>query len=625
MAPVATNFASDTGGVTVEMVSYYSERARGGAGLIIVENSVVDYPLGWNGATQLRVDSDRFVPGLFTLTESLHDAGALAAIQINHAGGTANVKTTGGLQPVGPSAIPMGRYKRVPRALTVEEIEVVVRKFADAAVLAKRAGFDAVEIHGGHGYLVHQFMSPLTNKRTDEYGGGLEGRLRFALEVVSRVREAVGPEFPIMFRISADEFVEGGMGLEETKLAAVMLQRAGVDCLHVSAGMPGWSEHPMPEPMSYSEGWRVYLAAEMKKVLDIPVIAVGVIRNPGYADAIIRDGKADFVALGRGLIADPYWPQKAFEGRENEIRRCISCNVGCVWSRIYKGLPIRCTVNPAVGREREFAATGQAIRRKRVLVVGGGPAGIEAACAAASRGHDVTIVERSDRLGGQLRLASILPHKEKLSWFLDYLLGQVKRTGVTVKLETAATGKVVREFAPDVLVVATGAEPLIPDFVSSAGNRAISAHDLLEEGRFPRGKEVIVVGAGMVGCEVAELLATADNSVTVVEKLSEPALDLDPVSRQDLLRRLRDHEVDIRTERELVAVAHDGTVYVKGPNGDETLTADLVVVALGSKPRGFAADGLTDSVIETWTIGDCRQPRRLIHAVREGTLVGRLV
>ena len=349
MPAMATNYAADDGGVTERLVDYYAARAQGGTGLIIVENTNVDYPNGKAGAYQLRIDSDEFIEGLSKLVDSIHSTGCKVGLQINHAGGLANVHQIGA-ERVAPSAFnyPQG----AARQLNDEEIEEIAEKFALAAQRARIAGFDTIEIHGAHGYLISEFMCPVTNLRNDDYGGSLENRMRFPCLVLSKVRQAVGKDYPIIFRFSADEFLPGGNGADTAVPIAQILQQTGADALDVSAGLTitAESRDAVVEPASYSEGWKTYLAELVKKHVSIPVIAVGVIRTPNYADSVIKNGKADFVAIGRGLIADPHWCVKAGAGKSDEIRKCISCRK-CLFARVVRNEPLSCAVNPAAGKE----------------------------------------------------------------------------------------------------------------------------------------------------------------------------------------------------------------------------------------------------------------------------------
>ncbi len=388
MPPMCTNFASETGAVTQRLIDYYVERARGGVGLVTVEATCVDSPVGRLSPLQLCVDDDKFIGGLNDLVEAIQEKGAKISLQLHHAGRQTTLAVTGGAQPVSASETV---YKDVKaRALPAEGIECVVGRFGESAKRAKAAGFDAVEIHGAHGYLIAQFLSPYVNKRIDEYGGDPEKRMRFVLEVLEETRKRVGLDFPIIFRLSGEEFVEDGLTLKEAKGIAQRLERAGVDALHVTAGVGGtiWPVQPMAVP----RGCLVHLAEGIKEVVGIPVIAVGRINNPTLAEEILRDGRADLVSMGRALIADPELPRKVAEGRLDDIRMCTACLRGCS-ERFNAYLRISCTVNPAVGREKEYMVK-PADKPKKVLVVGGGAAGLEAARVAALRGHEVTLYEK---------------------------------------------------------------------------------------------------------------------------------------------------------------------------------------------------------------------------------------
>lgn len=470
MPAMTTRLAAPDGTVTPELCAYYLARAEGGSGLITVEMGS-PHPGGRHRAREVGLYDDRFVPGLRELTARLKAAGARVGIQIGHAGGYARRDVTG-YPPAAPSAVPrlvheVDTRRVVPEALTREGIRDLVRSFADAAGRMKRAGFDLVELHGAHGYLIAQFLSPLDNRRTDEYGGTLPNRARFALEVVEACRQRVG-DFPLIFRFSADEYAPGGLTLDDTREVARWLAEAGVDALHVSAGcyrsVP--SAAVMIPPMNYPDGVFLHLAGAIKALVDVPVIAVGRLHAPELVRRVVAEGRADLVALGRQLIADPEWPRKVREGRADEIRPCVSCNT-CV-DTMRDGRRISCLVNPVAAREGAYRLV-PASDPKRVLVAGGGPAGLEAARVAAERGHRVVLAERSDRLGGQLRLAARAPlfqnaetNPAVLLGFVEFLARGVARAGVEVRLGQAVTPEVVRALRPDVVVLATGASYRAP-------------------------------------------------------------------------------------------------------------------------------------------------------------------
>lgn len=618
MAPMATNYAGENGEVTDRMIRYYAERAKGGVGLIIVENAQVDYPGGKNIVRQHRIDDDKFVPGLRLLAEAIHDHGAKAFQQIHHAGRQTSLGITEGRPVVSCSPVPCGFLRTQPEELTREQIEVLITKFADAASRAKQAGFDGIEIHGAHGYLVNQFMSPYTNKRVDEWGGTFERRMRFPLEIIRRCRERVGYDFAIGFRMSADEFVEGGITLEEAIKIAKCLEDAGVDVLHVSAGIYE-SMTVVLETMSYSEGWRVYLAEAIKKEVKVPVITVGVIRTPEMADRIIAEGKADFVAIGRGLITDPEFAIKAAKGQAHNINRCIVCNIGCVGDGIFANNLMRCTVNPAVGREADFANIYPAAKARRVVVVGGGPAGMEAARVAAIRGHNVTLIEKGRELGGQMLIAAKPPHKDKIIWFRDFLRTELEQLKVDVKLGQEATVDTVLALNPDAVIIATGAQPVEAKFPVNGHQKVYQAWDVLSGQVTVHADQVAVIGGGEVGLETAEFLAEKGiPKITVLEMLPDVGLDMESITRIDLLSRLAKLNVRLETGILVTEVTADAVEGWDAFRRRVSYPAEAVVLALGSRPINNLVPPLKDKVPEVYVIGDARTPRRIMEAAYEG-------
>jgi len=620
MPPMVVNYAGVNGEVTDRMINYYAERAKGGTGLIIIEAVEVDYPNGLATAIPPTIHQDRYIAGFNKLAEAIHMYNAKAAVQLHHGGRQAF--TMEGQQPVAPSPIPCKVKQQQPRELTIEEIHDLVEKYAKAALRVKQAGFDAVEIHGGHGYIITQFMCPYTNKRVDMYGGTFERRMRFPIEIVQRTRELVGDDFPIIFRISADTFVEGGLTLEDSKRIAKMLEEAGVDAIHVTAAI--YETIPkLIDAMSYPEGWRVYLGEEIKKVVNIPVITVGQIRTPELAERIIAEGKADFVALGRQLIADPYWPQKARENRVDDIRRCISCNVGCV-GRIFVCLPAACTVNAQAGREKEFEIK-PAEKKKNVMIIGGGPAGMEAARVAALRGHNVTLYEKSETLGGQLNLASVPPGKDKIRWYKEYLISQINKLGVKVKLGIEVTPEVVEKEKPDVVILVTGGQPLIPDIPGVDGDNVVTAWDVLNGKVNIASKKVIIAGGGMVGCETALYLAEKGNEVTIVEMLDEIARDMDFISRMDLLEKIASANISVRTKLRVDSITKDGIIVMDRKQRRQFIEADIIVLSLGVIPLNELESMIRDRVPELYVIGDGKQPGKIIDATYDGYLVANMI
>jgi 2,4-dienoyl-CoA reductase-like NADH-dependent reductase (Old Yellow Enzyme family)/thioredoxin reductase len=620
MAPMATNYAGETGGVTDALIEYYEQRARGGAGLIIAENCCVDYPLGKGGATQLRLDDDQFIPGISRLVDAVHHHGAKIAIQVNHSGPAGMASKTKGLGPVGASDINFSPALVRPRPLALDEIETIIEKFAQTVLRAKTAGFDAVELHAGHCYLIAHFMSPLTNNRTDEFGGSLEARLHLPVRIIRRCREVVGKNFPIMVRMSCDEFIEGGRGVDESKMAAQLFEAEGIAAVHVTVGTHA-ALHPsgttVVEPIGYEQGWRVYISEAIKSAIDIPVITVGVIREPAFAEQVLEQGRADFIALGRSLIADPAWPAKAKQGRIESIRPCISCNEGCVRRRVFEDLPIRCAVNAEVGRPDRFRAKPISGSPKRVLVVGGGPGGMEAARVLKLRGHEATLWEKTDRLGGQVLLAAVPSFKRRLLSMVEYQQAQLNELEIPYLLNKEATPDSIKEFAPDAVVLATGAVPSSPP-IPGINNPTIKQLDeVLREDYVSHTSNVTVMGGGVKGAELALFLAEQGDTVTVVEMLGQIAGDIEPVSRQDLLARLGSRNVSLLTNTKVLSCEETG-LWVEDANKEKLfIKADFAVPCMGCRPGDDFAETL-EGEMPVYSIGDCRNPGMIIQAIREG-------
>ncbi len=618
MAPMATNFADPWGGVSEQLINYYAERAKGGVGLIIVENANVDFPVGSNGAVQLRLDEDRFIPGLALLREAISDVDPTCrvAIQINHAGALTRSARTCGQQIVGPSNVPTRQLGEIPRSLTVKEIEDLVVKFAAAIERAKKAGFDAVELHGGSSYLLAQFLSPFFNKRTDDFGGSIDNRLRFPVMIIRKVREMLGRNYPILFRMSADEFIEGGLMLAECKKYARIFEQETVDFLHISAGSAYSIDRHM-EPMSYPQGWKADLAAEIKKEVSIPVAAVGVIREPEIAEGILSQGKADFVALGRTLIADPHWVKKCAQGEP--VNHCISCHV-CSARRLVYDVPIRCSVNPAVGREKaEKERKRMTVKTKKILVIGGGPAGMRAAIETNTDGHRVILVEREKVLGGRGILASIPPCKEKVEWLVGDLVRQVENSNIDIRLDTVADKKLISEIKPDVIILASGSDSCLPPMVANVeAGKPMLAEDVLRDHFRPAGLTIGMIGGGSVGCECAEYLAEAGNTVYVYELLEQVAGDLDPISKNDLLKRMAANNIIIKTGHCFQNI-EAGILTCKFAGAETKDRVDLIVLATGSRVPSPLLEDLAaiQEQCRIFVIGDCLKPGRFADTARQ--------
>ncbi len=620
MAPMVTTYCNQDGSVTERLMDYLVARAWGGVGLIETEAAFVR-PDGRGFDRQLGIYKDELVPGLQELTRRVHGGGAKIAIQLFHAGRQTTRKVTGS-QPVAPSPLADPSTGELPRELSMREIQEVQDAFVQAARRARDAGFDAVELHGAHGYLIGEFMSPFSNRRTDEYGGNPEGWMRFATEIVQKIRQAVGNDYPVLFRMSADEYVPGGLTLTETRPMARMAQDAGVDAISVSAGNYASPGMMIVAPMELPRGLFVPLAAGIKEAVSVPVVAVGRLHNPSLANQVIADGEADLIALGRALLTDPGWAEKAQRGAMDEIRPCISCNEACI-NYLQREMPISCLVNPGCGKEREYAIA-PAPRPKNVVVIGGGPAGLEATRVLAERGHHVTLFEQGPRLGGEFVTAAQAPRKEEISDALRWMIRQVRKSGADVRLGQRATVDDVLKARPDAVVVAAGARPRVPKLPGITREKALVARDVLMGKAMP-GRRVLVAGGGAVGCEAAELLSLADKEITVLEMTDSVATDMTPDRRYWVLEELADHDVGLMTNT-IIRGMSDGEVQVTHEGHDETIGPfDDVVLALGYEPNSSLAKDLEGRVPELYSIGDAVQVRSAVEAIREGAEIARKI
>jgi 2,4-dienoyl-CoA reductase-like NADH-dependent reductase (Old Yellow Enzyme family)/NADH dehydrogenase FAD-containing subunit len=635
MPPMVTGFGGVDWGVTDRLIDYCVERARGGAGMIIVESNSID-PVGVGPSAHLGIFKDTVIAGLNTLAETVQAYGVKIGLQLGHTGRQA--KWVGeGVSPVAPSPV-MCRYvgrslkAKPPRELSVEEIGDLVEKFSEGALRAKRAGFDLVEVHGAHGYLVNEFMAPYTNKRTDQYGGDLEGRMRFPLEILRAIRQKVGKDFPVSFRINGDDYIEGGLTLDETPAIARMLENEGASVIHVSGSIYESIFYNNPkmfqiQPMCIPRGCFVHLGEGIKKAVSIPVIVAGRINDPVLADEIIRDGKADLVSMGRALVADPELPIKAKEGRLEDIRKCIACN-WCI-TRVFESLTMKCSVNAEVGREREYRIEKAPVP-KRVVVVGGGPAGMEAARVASLRGHTVSLYEKGDRLGGQLLLSAKSPFKDEIENVTQYLAGQLKKLDVEVILKKEVKAETINSLKADELIVATGSTPLIPSIPGIDAGHVVTAHRVLRDGiGVLKGKEkMIVAGGGMVGCETAEFIweeSKGRKKIVIVEMLDEIASDVDPTEREFLIQRLKDKRVEAISDMKVEEIMDDGIIAMDREGKRHRIKGEFIVLAMGAKADRELAQLLDKKGMNFHAIGDCASPRRIFDAIHEAAHVARQI
>ena len=595
---------------------YYLARARGGAGLIMMGGVLLDFP----SMMVLNLFQQANTELLKDLLREVHAQGCKMGVQFVHLGRQTSSQLIG-MPLVAPSPIPDPVFKETPRALTREEIKDFVERFSEAALKAKELGFDVIELHAAHGYLLSTFLSPHANHREDEYGGDVRNRARFLLEIIQRIRDVVGDDLPLGCRFNGTDNYPGGVTLQEAKITAQLLEEAGVNYLSVSAGVYG--SDPVIIPSFYeSPGCYASLAAEMKNVVDLPIIAVGRINDPWLGEDILASGKADLIAMGRPLIADPELPNKAVRGESDEIRSCLGCNKGCM-GFLDTGRATTCLVNPEVGCESEMALV-PAARPKKVLVAGGGLAGLEVARVAAGRGHEVVLFEEHNELGGQWRLVSAAPYKEHFGELITYQLRQLRKLGVRLELGKRVTAEVVMDEKPDVAVVATGADPVIPAIPGIEGKQVLQAWDVLA-GKEQPGQEVLVVGGNAVGLETAHFLADRGRRVTVVEMMKRVGNDLVPAVRVKLCNKLREAGVQLIPSTKLVSIEADGVIVSTEENNENRWSFDSIVLAVGSKARNELTKEIEGKVPEIHVIGDATKPRSGLDAMHEGAKVGRII
>ncbi len=634
--------------VTDRLVSFYAERARGGAGIIIVGYATIDELSG--NTTNIGAHDDSFLPGLSKLASAIKENGARAGVQLNHSGRYNHSFFTGGKQPVAPSPIASRLTKETPRELTIDEIKKIIERFADAAQRVQKAGFDAVEVLSGTGYLISEFLSPLTNKRTDEYGGPFENRIRFGLEVMQAIRERVGADFPLIVRMNGNDFMPGGQDPAELRrYARELTEKAGVDAICVNVG---WHEARVPQiTTSVPRGAFAYLARKIKENVHVPVIASHRINDPQTARELIADGMCDMVAMGRALIADPFLPKKTEQGREDAIVHCVACAQGC-FDNLFKLKHVECLCNPRAGHEidlREIPAPAP----KNVAIIGGGAAGMCAAIAAADRGHRVTIYERSDRLGGQLHLAGAPPGRREFAILAADLEKQVRvRDAIKVRLKCEAGPSEIKKHNPDYVIVATGARPMTPPIPGIELPHVVQAWDVLEK-KVYTGRKVVIVGGGAVGVETAlfiaergtisaevlkfllinkaedpdtlyELCTCGTKQVTLIEMLETIGKDFGKTTRWTMIQDIERSGVQVMTATRAKQITSHGIIVEK----DETeieIQADTVVIAAGAKPENSITQWLKNEGIPHTVIGDAQKIGMAFDAIHQGYAAGRAI
>jgi 2,4-dienoyl-CoA reductase-like NADH-dependent reductase (Old Yellow Enzyme family)/thioredoxin reductase len=623
-APQHTGLANPDGSVTDRMLRYYKDVAMGGVSMVIVEYAWIDNDASRASPCQLGIASMDHIPGLSLLAQTIQANGAKAAIQISHAG---RQKFTLSRPIKAPSTVPWEEIYAQgcppPDVLTFEEIQQIIKSFGVAAKRAQIADFDMVEIHACHGYLISNFLSPRTNKRTDWYGGSLKNRMRFLLEVIAEIIHQVEPNYPVCVRVSGIDYEPDGTTIEETIELCKRLEAMGVAVIHMSGGNHHQTIHEV-SPMGMSLAHNVWAAEAVKKEVKIPVIASGSITNPELAEKILFDGRGDFIGLGRPLWADPQWPLKAMEGRPGDIRPCIRCNDGCLARGDHQAKTISCSVNIAVCREDEFKIT-KAEHPKKVAVIGGGPAGMEAARVCALKGHSVTLYEKRE-LGGALIEASIPEFKAPdLKPLIYYLKTQIEKLKIKV-IDEEATLQTIKNGKFDAVIVASGATPIVPEDVQGINRENVTSAFQVLHGKANIGRRIVVIGGGIVGTEVGLFLAQQGKEVVFVEMLDTFMNNITYDEKLVYEERFKNLKVSVQTGKRLERVGDKGITVIDRFGTRTEITAETVVLAAGFKPNRDLIDSLrNESRLQVFEVGDCVRPRKILDAIHEGHLAAKLL
>jgi 2,4-dienoyl-CoA reductase-like NADH-dependent reductase (Old Yellow Enzyme family)/thioredoxin reductase len=651
MVPTDISSANADGSINQRVITYHEQIAKGGCGFIIVGATTPDKVTGRPTVTCVAADEDPLIPGLAHLAEAMHRYGAKCAVQIQHPGRQAawprknlmsasdhvlDVPGSAGHEVIYAESIGQGKSIR---AMTIEEIYDLVEKFAEAAWRVRQAGFDSVELHGAHGYLIAQFMSPFVNKRNDRFGGSFIGRMRFTMEIITRIQMKCGKDFPLGIRYSGDEWIEGGRTLDESVRVAKLMEEMGLAYVDISAGI---FESPaaVMDPMYYPEGWNTYTAEEIKKHVKIPVITSHSLRNPDYCEKILAEGKADMVGFSRQLIADPYWANKARAGKTQEIRKCISCLVGCWQESLMIKRDMRCAINPAVGDER-FIHLQPAKKACKVAVIGGGPAAMEAARVSTLRGHKVTIFEKTGELGGAMLYCCTVPAKNKMRWYADWLRYQLKKLGVEVKYRTEPNAKDLKDF--DVVLLASGGKVVRPDipgielpFVTTfegvlrCKNTKCEYYPDDKEEPVECGDNVLIWGDHFGAADTAEKLGSAGRKVTIVTENQDFAEWMEPCHRDVMIKRFicsngeglksktYAHPVTIISSSSVLEIKKDGTVVIVNSTFERSIVKVDTVVLAKVEPNDDVYEGFLEAGLNVAKIGDAKKVRNIRAAVTDG-------
>jgi 2,4-dienoyl-CoA reductase (NADPH2) len=640
MPAMALNFSRD-GGINDTIVNFYVERAKGGTGLIIIGGAGVE-PRG-GGPTMFAIHDDKFIPGYTRFTEQMHKFGAKTIVQLYHAGAYSGMPDM-----VSSSAVMSNLTRRVPKELTIDEIKVVQENHAKAAERAREAGFDGVELLGSAGYLINQFLSPVTNKRTDEYGGSLENRLRYPLELIELVKERVGKDIVIGMRVAGDDFVPGSNTYKESAIFAKHYAEAGIDYINVTGG---WHETRIPQiPMMVPQGAYAYLAENIKNNVNIPVFSSNRINNPIVAEQILRDQMADAVCMGRALIADPYLPLKSKENKLWDIRKCVGCNQGC-FDHIFTGRSVECMRNYEVSREGKIDLDKKSDNPQKVLIIGAGPGGLEAARVAKILGHDVTIIEKKNVIGGQVSYSWVPPGRHDIREIMDYYNSQIEHLNIETKLGVEATPELIKGYQPDAVIFATGVKyaiPNIPGIDGSLGSEIYLAEEVLQ-GEFPIGKNIVVVGGSATGMEtaiwaaelgsfssdVAKFLSFYDllpqeeifkrwmrgnRTVTVIDMLPKLGMSIGRTSRGFLIGQLEKLGIATILNANIKKFNGKNLEYELEGESSTLENIDTFILATGVEPNDSLFNQVKESgsSFKIFKVGDCKKPRTMLEAIHEG-------
>ena len=619
--------ANTDGTVSQKDIHFYGARAKGGVGLIFTECAIVDGERGKGNTKQIGVYDDKFIPGLKALADEVHKYDGKIIIQIYHPGRQGISVINGDLPMLAPSNVECQAVHQPTEEMSIEQIEDLIDKFIEAAVRIQKAGIDGVEVHAAHGYLINQFLSPYTNRREDKYGGSLENRMRFLEEIILGIRERCGKDFPLIVRLSVEEHLEyiglenKGLKLEEGKKIAKRLEELGVDALDISCGIyetmnVSW------EPSSFEQGWKINLPEEIKRTVDIPVIGVSVLRDPEYADRMIKEGKIDFAGSARQHFADPEWANKAKEGRTKEIRKCISC-LHCMETLMgadITGNSTQCAINIQSGKEYEYSDFKKDGQGRTVAIIGAGPAGLEAARILALRGFKPIILEKTDQLGGQLQLANKPPKKEKINWLIDYLRTQVEKLGVEIRYNTPATIEILKELNPYAIFVAQGANPIIPKSIPGInGEKVLTCKDVLSGKVKLTDKKVAVVGSGLTGIETAHLLISDKNQVSVFEMEDEIGPGVYFQNLIDVMNHMRPLGVKLYPKHKLIEIDGSTAIFENTETKEkQSYNFDYIVISLGTTPNRELIDEIEENFSKVSVLGDAKKSGRIRNAMESG-------